>query len=174
MNPRLLLDACTDRTAINQRRLTETSVSLKISYLPFVFVGGAGDSRLALPPRPVLRIFDSVYPDEPVLGAERFLQVLQPDVLVSDLGVARPVESRRSSEVQLNGERNTLDVTRAPDRTRFRSREHLHFSEAIVGHLVHQTVEQRRRRGFIHPELSLRREEIALLTTDTNTLVTTL
>lgn len=76
-------------------------------YLPggvivCVFVIGA--SRFALQRLPVVQIFDFVDPDEPVLGGKGFLQVPQPHVLVSDLGVSRSVESWRSSEVQLNRE----------------------------------------------------------------------
>lgn len=49
----------------------------------------------------VLQLLHLVDPDEPVLGGKRLLQVLELDVLVADLGVARPVEARRRSEIQL-------------------------------------------------------------------------
>lgn len=50
---------------------------------------------------PVVQVLDLVDPDQPVLGGERLLQVLELDVLVADLGVARPVEAGRRPEVQL-------------------------------------------------------------------------
>lgn len=40
---------------------------------------------------------------------------------------------------------------------------HLHFPKAVVGHLVHQAVEQGGRAGLIHSKLSLRCEVIAFL-----------
>lgn len=49
----------------------------------------------------VVQVLDFVDPDQPVLRGERLLQVLELDVLVADLGVARSVEARRCPEVQL-------------------------------------------------------------------------
>lgn len=40
---------------------------------------------------------------------------------------------------------------------------HLHLAEAVVGHLVHKAVEQDRRAGLVHAELSLRGEVVTLL-----------
>lgn len=40
---------------------------------------------------------------------------------------------------------------------------HLHLSKAVVGHLVHKAVEQRRRASLVYPELSLGCEVVALL-----------
>lgn len=42
---------------------------------------------------------------------------------------------------------------------------HLHLSEAIIGHLVHEAVEQSGRASFVHPELPLRGEVVTLLET---------
>lgn len=40
---------------------------------------------------------------------------------------------------------------------------HLHFAEAVVGHLVHETVEQRRGAGLVYSELSLGGEVVTFL-----------
>lgn len=42
---------------------------------------------------------------------------------------------------------------------------HLHFAESIIGHLVHEAVEQSGWASFVHSELSLRGEVVALLKT---------
>lgn len=42
---------------------------------------------------------------------------------------------------------------------------HLHLSEAIIGHLVHEAVEQSGGASFVHPELPLRGEVVTLLET---------
>lgn len=42
---------------------------------------------------------------------------------------------------------------------------HLHFTESIIGHLVHEAVEQSGWASFVHSELSLRGEVVALLKT---------
>lgn len=60
-----------------------------------------GAAQLALQPVPVLQPLHLVYPDQPVLGGEGLLQVLQLYVLVADLGVPGPVEAGRGPEVQL-------------------------------------------------------------------------
>lgn len=60
----------------------------------------------------VVQVLHLVDPDQPVLRRERLLQVLELNVLVSDLGVARPVEARRRSEVQL-GEGRGCHTTRS-------------------------------------------------------------
>lgn len=49
----------------------------------------------------VLQLLDLVDPDQPVLGGERLLQVLELDVLVADFSVARPIKAGRRPEVQL-------------------------------------------------------------------------
>lgn len=49
----------------------------------------------------VLLLLHPVDAHQPVLGGERFLQVLQMDVLVANLCVSCPVKSRRCAEVQL-------------------------------------------------------------------------
>lgn len=54
----------------------------------------------------VVQLLHLVDPDQPVLRGERLLQVLELDVLVADLGVPRPVEARRRSEVQLREKEN--------------------------------------------------------------------
>lgn len=54
---------------------------------------------------PVVQLLDLVDPDQPVLGCERLLQVLELDVLVADLCVARPVEAGRRPKVQLGTQR---------------------------------------------------------------------
>lgn len=54
---------------------------------------------------PVVQLLDLVDPDQPVLGCERLLQVLELDVLVADLCIARPVEAGRRPEVQLGTQR---------------------------------------------------------------------
>lgn len=42
-------------------------------------------------------------------------------------------------------------------------RAHLHLAEAVVGHLVHEAVEQGGRAGLVHPKLPLRGEVVAFL-----------
>lgn len=54
----------------------------------------------------VVQLLHLVDPDQPVLRGERLLQVLELDVLVADLSVARPVEARWRSEVQLGEKEN--------------------------------------------------------------------
>lgn len=53
------------------------------------------------------------------------------------------------------GERNVASVS-AP---------HLHFTKSIIGHLVHETVEQSGWASLVHSELSLRGEVVTLLKT---------
>lgn len=45
------------------------------------------------------------------------------------------------------------------------SAPHLHLSEAIIGHLVHEAVEQSGGASFVHPELPLGGEVVTLLET---------
>lgn len=66
-----------------------------------VLLFGHDAARLAVERLPVAKVLDLVDPDQPVLGGEGLLQVLEFDILVPDLGVARPVEARRRSKVQL-------------------------------------------------------------------------
>lgn len=61
----------------------------------------------------VVQVLHLVDPDQPVLGSERLLQVLELDVLVADLCVTRPVEARRRPEVQLQN-REGFESTRCP------------------------------------------------------------
>lgn len=49
----------------------------------------------------VVQVLDLVDPDQPVLRGEGLLQVLELNILVANLSVARPVEARRRPEVQL-------------------------------------------------------------------------
>lgn len=56
----------------------------------------------------VVQLLDLVDPDQPVLRGERLLQVLELDVLVADLGVARSVKARRRPEVQLGDRENVV------------------------------------------------------------------
>ncbi len=56
--------------------------------------------------RSVGRFQHAIDAHQPVLGRVRFLQVLEADVLVADLGAARSIEARRRTEVQLNSSHN--------------------------------------------------------------------
>lgn len=49
----------------------------------------------------ILQLLDLVDPDQPVLGGERLLQVLELDVLVADLSVACSIKAGRRPEIQL-------------------------------------------------------------------------
>lgn len=40
---------------------------------------------------------------------------------------------------------------------------HLHFTKSIIGHLIHEAVEQSWWTGLVHPEFSLRGEVVTLL-----------
>ena len=62
---------------------------------------GQDASQLALQRLAVLQLLHLVDTHQPVLRRERLLQVLELDVLVADLGVARAVEARWRPEVQL-------------------------------------------------------------------------
>ena len=85
----------------------ESVIESKIDFLGgylfrgVLLLGGVGVPELALHWASVVQLLDLVDPDQPVLGGERLLQVLQLDVLVADLSVARPVEPWRRPEVQL-------------------------------------------------------------------------
>lgn len=129
-----------------------------------LLLGAVGPPELVLHAVSVLQLLDLVDPHQPVLRRERLLQVLQLYVLVPDLGVARPVKARRRPEVQLGtgialnpNLESTHRASRLPPRT------YLHFSEAVVGHFIHQAVEQRGGTGFIHSEFSLGGEVITFL-----------
>lgn len=60
----------------------------------------------------VVQLLDLVDPDQPVLGCECLLQVLELDVLVADLCVARPIEAGRRPEVQLGTQRRCLSANK--------------------------------------------------------------
>lgn len=60
----------------------------------------------------VVQLLDLVDPDQPVLGRERLLQVLELDVLVADLCVARPIEAGGRPEVQLGTQRRCLSANK--------------------------------------------------------------
>lgn len=59
----------------------------------------------------VLGLLDSVDPHQPVLGGERLLQVLQPNVLVTDLSITGPIEAWWRAEVQLH--RTNINVEKS-------------------------------------------------------------
>lgn len=123
-----------------------------LSYLfgGVLLLGGVGPSQLVLHAVSVLEFFHLVNPDQPVLRREGFLQVLQLNVLVADLGVACPVEARRRPEVQLGGEFSSLKIkVSAEKKTQYNAdfagaspvRAYLHLSKAVVRHFVHKAIE---------------------------------
>lgn len=131
-----------------------------------LLLGAVGSPEFVLHTVSVLQLFHLVNPHQPVLRRERLLQVLQLYILVADLGVARPIEARRRPEVQLEGMWHDKVAEIFPSGTPapiWPAMTYLHFSEAVVGHFVHQAVEQRGGAGFIHSELSLRGEVITFL-----------
>lgn len=69
-----------------------------------LLLGSVGASQLVLYAVSVLQLFNLINPDQPVLGRESLLQVLQLYVLVADLSVACSVKARWRPEVQLNRE----------------------------------------------------------------------
>lgn len=92
---------------------------------------------------PVVQVLDLVDPHQPVLRGERLLQVLELDVLVADLGVARAVEARRRPEVQLQrrgsgeGDASALKSKRSSvfevkERTRLISKSNLNYSVVFL------------------------------------------
>lgn len=88
---------------------------------------------------PVAQVFHLVDPNQPVLGRVRLLQHVQLKVLVADLGTSNPVVPGRLA---------TLGVD---------------LPEPVVAHLVHQTVEQRRRALLVDAEVPAGRVVVRFL-----------
>lgn len=84
------------------KRLIKKKGILNGTYLfGGVLLLGRYAARLVVQRLPVVQVLHLVDPHQPVLRGERLLQVLELDVLVADLGIARSVEARRRPEVQL-------------------------------------------------------------------------
>lgn len=92
-----------------------TSIHYRPSYLfGRVLLPGKDTAELVVQRLSVVQVLDLVDPDQPVLRGERLLQVLELDVLVSDLGVTCAVEARRRPEVQLGSGENVIILLVVP------------------------------------------------------------
>jgi hypothetical protein len=88
---------------------------------------------------PVLKIFDFVDADHPVLGGVGLLESLQLKVLVADLAVADAIVAGRLLRIGV------------------------YLAELVVGELVHEAVEELGRAVLVHAVLARRRVVVRLL-----------